>query len=62
MSAPERTRGTTHPAFDAYILIKRQNTFAFYTSRAGLIDALDYRGNSFNAAFPECDHSDHHTV
>ena len=35
---------------------------AMELTNAGLIDALDYRGNSFNAAFPGCDHSDHHTV
>ena len=62
ISAPERDRTTSHPAFDAYLLIKRQNAFAFYTSRAGSIEALDYRGNSFNAAFPACDHPEHHSV
>jgi hypothetical protein len=40
-------------------LIKQQNTFAFYTSRAGMIEALDYRGNTFNAVFPACDHPEH---
>jgi len=62
ISAPERDRSLSHPAFDAYVLIKRQTVFAFYTSRAGIIDALDYRGNSFNAAFPACDHPEHHTL
>lgn len=62
MSAPERDRSISHPAFDAYVLIKRQTAFAFYTSRAGTIEALDYRGNSFNAAFPACEHPEHHTV
>lgn len=62
MSRPERERGVTHPAYQAYRLIKQQNTFAFYTSRAGMIEALDYRGNSFNAAFPACDHPDHQVV
>ena len=62
MSKPERDRSTTHPAFSAYRLIKQQNTFAFYTSRAGMIDALDYRGNSYNTTFPACTHPEHHTV
>jgi Gluconate 2-dehydrogenase subunit 3 len=62
MSAPERDRSTVHPAYFAYALIKQQNTFAFYTSRAGTIDALDYRGNSYNAVFPACEHPDHHVV
>ncbi len=43
-------------------LIKQQNTFAFYTSRAGMIEALDYKGNSYNASFPACTHPEHHTV
>jgi hypothetical protein len=62
MARPERERGATHPAYFAYRLIKQQNTFAFYTSRQGLIEALDYRGNSFNVTFPACDHPEHHTL
>lgn len=45
-----------------YRLIKELNTFAFYTSRAGIIETLDYRGNTFNAAFPGCRHPEHHKV
>jgi hypothetical protein len=59
MARPERERGASHPAYFAYRLIKQQNTFAFYTSRQGLIEALDYRGNSFNVTFPACDHPEH---
>lgn len=62
MAQPERERGATHPAYFAYRLIKQQNTFAFYTSRQGLIDCLDYRGNSFNVTFPACDHPEHRTL
>jgi hypothetical protein len=62
MSQPERDRSAAHPAYAAYRLIKQQNTFAFYTSRAGMIETLHYRGNSYNASFPACDHPDHHTV
>jgi hypothetical protein len=62
MSRPERDRAATHPAYAAYRLIKQQNTFAFYTSRAGMIEALDYRGNSFNATFPACTHPEHHSL
>ncbi len=62
MSSPERQRGGAHPAYFAYRLIKQQNTFAFYTSREGIIEALDYRGNTFNASFPACDHPDHRVV
>ena len=62
MAKPEREHGATHPAYFAYRLIKQQNTFAFYTSRAGLIEALDYKGNTYNAAFPACDHPQHQVV
>lgn len=53
ISSPE---DSNHRVFE---LIKRQNAFAFYTSRAGLIDTLDYRGDSYNAVFPPCDHPEH---
>lgn len=59
MSRPEREAGATHPAYFAYRLIKQQNTFAFYTSRAGIIENLDYRGNSYYAEFPACTHPEH---
>ena len=62
ISKPERERGATHPAYAAYRLIKQQNTFAFYTSRAGMIECLDYKGNSYNAFFPACDHPEHHVL
>jgi len=62
MSLPERDRSATHPLYSAYRLIKQQNTFAFYTSRAGMIEALDYRGNTYNLTFPACDHPEHHTI
>jgi hypothetical protein len=62
MSRPERERGATHPAYAAYLLIKQQNTFAFYTSRTGMIEALDYRGNSYNVKFPACEHPEHRTI
>ncbi len=62
MSRPERDRAAAHPAFAAYRLIKEQNTFAFYTSRAGMIEALDYKGNSYNTTFPACNHPQHHVI
>jgi hypothetical protein len=62
MSRPEREPGATHPAYAAYRLIKQQNTFAFYTSRAGMIECLDYRGNAYNATFPACEHPEHKTI
>jgi hypothetical protein len=62
MARPETERGATHPAYFAYRLIKQQNTFAFYTSRQGLIECLDYRGDSFNVTFPACEHPEHRTL
>lgn len=62
MSQPERDRSATHPAYFAYRLIKQQNTFVFYTSRAGMIETLDYKGDSYNAVFPACNHPEHHVV
>jgi hypothetical protein len=62
MAQPEVDRNATHPGFNAYRLIKQQNAFAFYTSRAGMIEALDYKGNSYNTVFPACTHPEHHQV
>jgi hypothetical protein len=62
IAAGEHDPRARHEAFPAYLLIKKNNTFAFYTSRAGMIDALDYRGNSYNISFPACTHPEHHEV
>lgn len=62
MARPEVERGATHPLYPVFRLIKQQNTFAFFTSRAGMIETLDYRGNTFNATFPGCDHPQHQVV
>ena len=62
ISKPERDKSAMHPAYAAYRLIKQQNAFAFYTSRAGMIEALDYKGNSYNTTFPACDHPQHHVI
>ncbi len=62
ISRPEHDPSAQHPAFAAYRLIKRENAFAFYTSRAGSIEALDYRGNTYNLVFPACTHPEHHVV
>ena len=52
MARPEVDRAASHPLYSIFRLIKQQNTFAFYTSRAGMIETLDYRGNSFNVDVP----------
>jgi hypothetical protein len=62
ISRPERDGLPASAAFAAYQLIKRENAFAFYTSREGMIDCLDYRGNTYNATFPACNHPEHHVL
>jgi hypothetical protein len=62
MSRPERDPAVTHPAHGAYRLFKQMNAFAFYTSRTGTIEVLDYKGNTYNAAFPACNHPEHQKV
>jgi hypothetical protein len=62
MSKPERDRSAQHKAYFAYRLIKRENAFAFYTAREGMIEALDYKGNSYNPTFPACTHPEHHII
>lgn len=62
MARPEAESSAHHPAFAAYRLIKQQTAFAFYTSREGTIETLDYKGNSYNAEFPACTHPEHRSV
>ena len=61
-SAPERDRSQKHPGFAAYRLIKDMTVRAFYTSRVGLIDVLEYKGNTYLTEFPGCAHPEHHKV
>jgi hypothetical protein len=58
----EMDQSAHHPAFFAYRLIKQQTAFAFYTSREGTIQTLDYKGNSYNVTFPACTHPEHQVV
>ena len=62
ISLPERDPAAHHPGYEVYLLIKRQNTFAYYTSRVGLIENLDYRGDSYNQVFPACTHPEHQQI
>jgi Gluconate 2-dehydrogenase subunit 3 len=62
ISRPERDGSPAGPAFAAYQLVKRENAFAFYTSRKGMVECLEYRGNSYYAVFPACTHPEHHVV
>jgi hypothetical protein len=61
-AAPELDRNVTHPGFAAYQLIKEMTVRAFYTSRVGLIDVLEYQGIAYLTAFPACGHPEHQTI
>lgn len=45
-----------------YKLIKEMTVHAFYTSRVGLIDVLEYKGLAYLNEFPTCTHPEHHRV
>ena len=61
-AAPESDSSLTHPGFSAYQLIKEMTVRAFYTSRIGLVDVLEYQGIAYLTAFPACTHAEHHSV
>jgi hypothetical protein len=62
MSEPETDRTKKHDGFPVYRLIKDMTVRAYYTSRAGLVDALEYKGNAFLTEFPACTHPEHRKV
>jgi hypothetical protein len=43
-------------------LIKEMAAHAFYSSRSGLIDVLEYKGLAYLTEFPACTHPEHHRV
>jgi hypothetical protein len=55
----------SHRGDDGYAdfqVIKEMTVHAFYTSRAGLIDVLEYKGNAYLTEFPGCHHPEHHRL
>ncbi len=62
IAAPERDRKMKHEGFRTYKLIKQSTTFAFYTSRAGLVEDLGYQGNAYLVEFPACEHPEHRRI
>ena len=62
MAAPERDRAVKHDGYATYRLIKQMTVFAFYTSRAGLVEDLQYQGNAYLTEFPACNHPEHRRV
>ena len=61
-SAPESDHAATHPGFVRYQLIKEMTVRAFYTSRVGLVDVLQYQGIAYLTEFPACTHPEHQRV
>jgi hypothetical protein len=61
-SEPETDHSKTHTGYPTYRLIKTAAIHAFYTSRAGLVDALEYKGLAYLTQFPACDHAGHKMV
>jgi len=51
------TRGAD--GFSQFQLIKQMAVYAFYTSRVGLIDNLEYKGLAYLTQFPGCTHPEH---
>ena len=62
MAKPEIDPKAKHPGYEVYRLIKQQNAFAYYTARAGMIENLEYKGNSYALNFPACTHPEHRQV
>ena len=62
ISEPERGASDKQEGFPVYRLIKDMTVHAFYTSRVGLIDVLEYKGLAYLTEFPGCNHPEHHTV
>jgi hypothetical protein len=61
-AAPELDHSLTHPGFPSYQLIKEMTIRAFYTSRVGLVDVLQYQGIAYLTEFPACTHPEHRSV
>jgi hypothetical protein len=62
MSEPEHDLRSNDEAFLVYRLIKEMTVHAFYTSRVGLIDVLEYKGLAYLTEFPGCNHPEHHAL
>lgn len=59
MSGPEHDPKLTHPGFAFYRTLKAMTLEAFFTSKAGLMDFLEYKGLAFLTEFPGCTHPEH---
>jgi Gluconate 2-dehydrogenase subunit 3 len=61
MSVPEHDPNAEHPGFPFYRLLKGMTLEAFFTSKVGLMDFLEYKGLTFLTSFPGCTHPEHQT-
>jgi hypothetical protein len=61
MSLPESDSSKQHSGFAFYKLTKEMTVDAFYTSKIGLIDVLEYKGLSYLLEFPGCEHPEHYS-
>jgi len=59
MSLPESDPNAKHEGFEFFRLAKEATVEGFYTSRVGLMDALEYKGLTYLSSFPGCNHPEH---
>ena len=59
MSLPETNPNAHHEGYAFFRLVKETTVEGFYTSRVGLMNALEYKGLSFLMSFPGCTHPEH---
>lgn len=59
MSRSEHDATATPPGFAFYKLVKEMTVEAFYSSKIGLMDVLEFKGLSMNPDFPGCTHPEH---
>jgi hypothetical protein len=59
LSRAEHDASKDEDGFAVYRLIKEMTVHAFYTSRVGLVDVLEYKGLAYLTEFPGCAHPEH---
>lgn len=63
ISVAERERSKPRDkGFETYKLIKEMTVHAYYTSRVGLVEELQYKGLAYLTEFPGCSHAEHSSV
>lgn len=59
LAVVEQMSQPSSDGFASFQLMKDLIVYAFYTSRAGLIDNLEYKGLAYLTEFPGCTHPEH---